>query len=322
MQTSLVTGGAGFIGSHLVEALLAAGRRVLVLDDLSTGSLNNLDAVRTHPNLEILVDSAANSTRLGELISQADEVYHLAAVVGVRLVMEEPVRTVATNVEPTETVLRLVDAQRKPLFLASTSEVYGKNPRVPLSEEDDLVLGTTSKGRWIYACSKALDEYLALSYWRRSGLPVVIARLFNVVGPRQIGRYGMVLPRFVDQALAGGPLVVYDDGQQVRCFAHVADVVRAILDLMACPAAFGKVFNLGSDEPVTIRALAETVVRVVDPCLAIEHVPFSQAYGIGFEDIRCRVPNLTRIRTTIGYQPRHRLEDIVREVVAWKRESI
>ncbi|HXG11620.1 MAG TPA: GDP-mannose 4,6-dehydratase [Gemmataceae bacterium] len=319
MTTSLVTGGAGFIGSHLVEALLAAGRRVVVIDDLSTGSVSNLERVRDHPHLRIVIDSVANEARLAELLREADEVYHLAAVVGVRLVLEEPARTVATNVGPTEALLRHLAEHPRPLFLASTSEVYGKNPNMPLAEDHDLVLGPTSKGRWIYACSKALDEYLALAYHQRVGLPVIVGRFFNVVGPRQVGRFGMVLPRFVDQALSGGPLIVYDDGQQVRCFAHVADAVRAILDLMACPDAFGRVFNLGSDEPVTIRALAETVVRVVDPRLAIEHVPFSQAYAAGFEDIRHRVPDLTRIRATIGYQPRYRLEDIVREVVAWKR---
>src|SRR5437660_2905947 len=264
MQTSLVTGGAGFIGSHLVEALLAAGRRVLVLDDLSTGSMNNLECVRHHPHLQVTVDTISNEERVAELIEEADEVFHLAAVVGVRLVLEEPARTVATHIGPTEMILRLVHAHHKPLFLASTSEVYGKNPKLPLAEEDDLVLGPTSKGRWIYACSKALDEYLALSYYQRSGLPVVVGRFFNVVGPRQVGRYGMVLPRFVDQALAGGPLVVYDDGCQVRCFAHVSDIVRAVLDLMACPAAVGQVFNLGSDQPVTIRGLAEMVAAVVD----------------------------------------------------------
>ena len=334
MQTSLVTGGAGFIGSHLVEALLASGRRVLVIDDLSTGDAANLQNVQGHPNLQLVVDSISNKNRLAELVRQADEVYHLAAVVGVRLVLEDPVRTVATNVDPTETLLRLcagsgdarttgVDSQPKPLFLASTSEVYGKNPKSPLAEDDDLVLGPTSKGRWIYACSKAMDEYLALSY-ARSGLPVIIGRFFNVVGPRQVGRYGMVLPRFVDQALAGGPLVVYDDGRQVRCFAHVSDIVRAVQELMACPAARGRVFNLGSDEPVTIRSLAEKVVAAVRDQetraqLAIEHIPYATAYAAGFEDIQCRVPDLTRIRETIDYRPRHRLDDIIREVVAWKR---
>jgi UDP-glucose 4-epimerase len=322
MQTSLVTGGAGFIGSHLVEALLAAGRRVVVLDDLSTGAMNNLERVRDHRHLQVHIDSISSEARLAELIDQADEVYHLAAVVGVRLVLEEPARTVATHIGPTELILRLIDAGHKPLFLASTSEVYGKNPRLPLSEDDDLVLGPTSKGRWIYACSKALDEYLALSYHQRSGLPVVVGRFFNVVGPRQVGRYGMVLPRFVDQALEGGPLVVYDDGQQVRCFGHVSDVVEGILRLMACPAAHGQVFNLGSDEAVTIRELAERVARLVDPGLAIEHIAYGKAYAPGFEDIRARVPDLARIRRTIGYEPRYKLDDILREVIAWKRDLL
>jgi UDP-glucose 4-epimerase len=330
MLTSLVTGGAGFIGSHLVEALLAAGRRVLVIDDLSTGSRTNLEKVHGHPHLELVIDNVSNATRLAELAQQADEVYHLAAVVGVRLVLEDPSLTVATNVDPTEKILRLCADSRaagrsKPLFLASTSEVYGKNPKSPLAEDDDLVLGPTSKGRWIYACSKAMDEYLALSY-ARSGLPVMVGRFFNVVGPRQVGRYGMVLPRFVDQGLAGGPLVVYDDGSQVRCFAHVTDIVQAVMKLMACPAAKGRVFNLGSDEPVTIRSLAEKVVAAVSALsgnvgspLAIEHIPYTTAYAAGFEDIQCRVPDLTRIRQTIDYRPRHRLEDIIREVVAWKK---
>src|SRR5262249_17009895 len=247
MQTSLFTGGAGFIGSHLVEALLAIGRRVLVLDDLSTGSLANLEPVRNHPHLQVVIGSVNDEARLSELVAQADDVYHLAAVVGVRLGLEEPIPTVNTKINPTEGLLRLLEPRPRPLFLASTSEVYGKNPKTPLAEDDDLVLGPTSRARWVYACSKALDEYLALSYHRRMGLPVVVGRFFNVVGPRQVGRYGMVVPRFVDQALAGGPVVIYDDGRQVRCFAHVADVVRGVMDLLACPAARGRVFNLGSD---------------------------------------------------------------------------
>jgi UDP-glucose 4-epimerase len=319
MQTSLVTGGAGFIGSHLVEALLASGRQVLVLDDLSTGSMANLERVRNHPHLQIVLDSITNEACLSDLVAQADTVYHLAAVVGVRLVLEEPIRTVATNIGPTEAILRLLESRPRPLFLASTSEVYGKNPKTPLAEDDDLVLGPTSRGRWIYACSKALDEYLALSYHRRCGLPVVVGRFFNVVGPRQVGRYGMVVPRFVEQALTGGPIVVYDDGLQVRCFAHVADVVRGLIDLMASSQAVGRVFNLGSDQAVSIRELAERIARLVDPGLAIEHIPYAEAYAPGFEDIRHRVPDLTRIRETIGYRPRHCLDDIIGEVIAWKR---
>jgi UDP-glucose 4-epimerase len=319
MTTSLVTGGAGFIGSHLVEALLAAGRRVVVLDDLSTGSLANLHHVQSHPHLRLILDSVTNEERLGELLDEADEVFHLAAVVGVRLVLEEPERTVATNIGSMESLLRLLSRRPKPLFLASTSEVYGKNPKTPLAEDDDLVFGPTTRGRWVYACSKAVDEYLALAQHQRDGLPVVIGRFFNVVGPRQVGRFGMVLPRFVDRALSGEPLIVHDDGRQVRCFAHVADVVDAVLKLMACPAACGRIFNLGSDVPVTIRELAEMVVRIVDPALAIQHESYERAFRPGFEDIRCRIPDLARVRATIDYRPRRGLADIVGEVVEWKR---
>jgi UDP-glucose 4-epimerase len=318
LTTSLVTGGAGFIGSHLVEALLARGRRVVVLDDLSTGSLANLEDARDNPNLHFVQDSINNEMHLSELLDEADEVYHLAAVVGVRRVLADPEGTVATNVEPVEAILRRLSVRPKPLFLASTSEIYGKNPKSPLAEEDDLVFGTTTRSRWVYACSKAIDEYLALAQHRRDGLPVVIGRFFNVAGPRQVGNFGMVLPRFVDQARKGGPLLVHDDGQQVRCFAHVADMVDAIVKLMACPAANGCVFNLGSDTPMTIRELAETVVRLVNPAAAIEHVSYEKAFPAGFEDIRHRIPDLTRVRQTIDYRPSHGLEDILRDVLAWK----
>jgi UDP-glucose 4-epimerase len=322
MYTSLVTGGAGFIGSHLTRALLARGHHVVVLDDLSTGTLDNLQKIRRHPNLRVVIDTITNEECLAELIDAADEVYHLAAVVGVRLVLDDPVRTIETNIGPTEKILRKLSAQRKPLFLASTSEVYGKSPNMPLSEDDDLVLGPTSKVRWVYAASKALDEYLALDYHSRTGLPVVVGRFFNTVGPRQTGRYGMVVPRFVDQALTGQKLTVHGDGEQVRCFGYVGDVVRGVIGLMRCAEAAGKVFNLGSDEPVTIRLLAERVIQLVNPGLTIEYVPYSEAYGPSYEDIRRRIPDLARIRAAIGYEPRNRLEDIIRKVVRWKRHVL
>jgi UDP-glucose 4-epimerase len=321
MQTILVTGGAGFIGSHLVESLLEMGRRVVVIDDLSTGTIENLEGVQDHPNLDVVIDCITNEARMAELIDEADEIYHLAAVVGVRLILDEPERTVAVNNGATEMIVRRVAEQGKPLFLASTSEVYGKNPKSPLCEDDDSVLGPTAKGRWIYACGKALDDFLALSYHRRTGSPVVIGRFFNTVGPRQVGHYGMVVPSFVQQALDGGPLKVHGDGQQVRCFGHVYDVVRGILGLMSCPEAVGRVYNLGNDEPVSIRQLAERVIQAVNPGLAIKHIPYSQVFSAEFEDIRRRIPDLTRIRTTTGYRPRYTLDDIIRDVVAWKQQA-
>ena len=319
MSTTLVTGGAGFIGSHLVEELLARGRRVVVLDDLSAGSPANLAAVRDHPRLRVVVGDVGDADRLAALLDEAAEVYHLAAVVGVRRVLDEPARTTATNLGGAELLLRLAADRRTPVFLASSSEVYGKSPKVPLSEDDDLVLGPPAAGRWVYALGKALGESLALGYHRGAGLPVVVGRFFNVVGPRQVGRYGMVLPRFVARALAGRPLAVHGDGRQVRCFAHVADVVRGVLDLMACPDARGRVFNLGGDEPVTIRALAERVAALVAPGAAIEHVPYDEAYGPGFEDVRCRVPDLARARAVAGYRPRLGLDDAVRDLAAGMR---
>lgn len=321
MVNSLVTGGAGFIGSHLVEALLSRGRSVIVLDDLSTGSLANLEHVRHNPRLHFVHDTIANEKHLDELLNEAEEIYHLAAVVGVRRVLADPERTVAVNVAPVETILRYLSRRPKPLFLASTSEVYGKTSKTPLSEDDDLVFGATTRSRWVYACSKAIDEYLALAQHQRDGLPVTIGRFFNVAGPRQVGHYGMVLPRFVDRALAGEPLIVHDDGRQVRCFAHVADVVDAVLKLMACPAAHGRTFNLGSDVPVSIRELADAVVRLVNPNAAIEHVSYEQVFPTGFEDIRCRIPDLTRIQQTIDYRLSRGLEDIVRDVLAWKKSE-
>jgi UDP-glucose 4-epimerase len=347
MQHILVTGGAGFIGSHLVETLLARGDRVSVVDDESTGSVANLAAVWNHPRLSYIKGTVADEELIARLVADADEVYHLAAAVGVQLIAQSPIRTIETNIYTTELLLRqlgkLIDAGKSvKFFLASTSEVYGKNPKPQWTEEDDIVLGSTTRPRWSYGASKAIDEFLALAYWRERRLPVVVARLFNVVGPRQTGAYGMVLPRLVDAALAGRPLVVHDDGRQERCFAHVSDVVRMILGLMAAPAAIGGVCNVGSDRPVSILDLARRVVAVVEgtgkedpkseirnpkseiPCpssLRIEFQSYAEAYGDDFEDCRRRVPDLTKLRRLTGLQARYGLDDIIRELVAWKRGS-
>ena len=324
MARCLITGGAGFIGSHLSEALLARGYEVSVIDDLSTGAEENLRAIADHPQFRFYQGSINDSELLFRLLDWSDHVYHLAAAVGVKLVLDQPVRTIETNIHPAQMLFAHL-AAREPLkrrvFLASTSEVYGKSSRDRLREDDDMVLGPTSKARWAYGCSKAIDEFLALAYGHEFGLPVVVGRFFNVVGPRQVGTYGMVVPRFIEQALDGGPVVVYDDGQQVRCFAHVKDVVRAVVELMHCDAAVGGVYNIGNDEPVAMRALAEKVIALVDPALAIEHLPYEKAYATGFEDIRKRVPDLTRLRETIGFQVQYHLEDILSEAIAWRRAS-
>lgn len=322
MARCLVTGGAGFIGSHLTEHLLAEGHHVTVLDDLSTGQRDNLKALESNPRLTFRSGSITDPVLLTEVVRDIDAIYHLAAAVGVKLVADDPVRTIETNIYPTETLLRLaVQAGGKPFFLASTSEVYGKNPKERWTEEDDLHLGPTSRPRWAYGCSKAIDEFLALAYHRKFGLPVVIARFFNVVGPRQVGHYGMVIPRFVDQALNGGPVIVYDDGGQVRCFAHVAEVVQSIVTLMKTPAACGKVFNIGSDQPWSIRQLAEAVIAKVDPRAQIEYLAYGQAYGDDFEDVRRRVPDVTRLEQTIGFKPRMGLNEILDDIVSWKRQQ-
>lgn len=320
MSRCLVTGGAGFIGSHLTEALLGAGHEVIVLDDLSTGQRENLGPCAAHPKLTFRAGSITDPVLMSELVAEADVIYHLAAAVGVKLVADDPVRTIETNIYPTETLLRLaVQGGRKPFFLASTSEVFGKNPKERWTEEDDLHLGPTSRPRWAYGCSKAIDEFLALAYHRKYGLPVVVGRFFNVVGPRQVGHYGMVIPRFVDQALSGGPVVVYDDGSQVRCFAHVREVVEAIRRLMATPAAAGRVFNIGSDQPWSIRGLAEAIIAKTNPAVKIEYIPYHQAYGEDFEDVQRRVPDVTRLEQTIGFKPQTGLAEILDDIIAWKR---
>jgi UDP-glucose 4-epimerase len=321
MARCLVTGGAGFIGSHLTARLLRDGEDVVVLDDLSTGRRENLDPVAHHPRLRIVVGSITDPLVLSEAVQGTEVIYHLAAAVGVRLVAENPVHTIETNIYPTECLLRLAVQGGQRFYLASTSEVYGKNPKPEWTEEDDLHLGPTSRPRWAYGCSKAIDEFLALAYHRKYHLPVVIGRFFNVVGPRQIGHYGMVIPRFVDQALAGQPLTVYDDGSQVRCFAHVSEVVDCVVRLMHSDAAVGRIFNIGSDQPVTIRQLAEEIIRRVNPAVRIEHLSYQTAYGDDFEDVARRVPVVTRLLETVGRKPSMPLGELLDDIIAAKRAA-
>lgn len=316
----LITGGAGFIGSQLAEALIAKDFRVTVIDDESTGDPENLAAIRDHFHFSYIKSSMADKALLRNALADVDQVYHLAAAVGVQLISAAPIHTIETNVYLTELLLMELLRQMRlgrevKLFLASSSEVYGKNPKPRWTEDDDLVLGPTTRPRWSYGASKAIDEFLALAYWREHKLPVVIGRFFNVVGPRQVGRYGMVLPRLVDAAVAGQPLVVHDDGKQTRCFIHVADVVRAMIDLMKAPAAVSGVFNIGHDEPVTIHELAKQVAAVAKPGLEIQFQTYAEAYDAEFEDIRHRVPDLTKLRKTINFQPTYTLDAIIREVV-------
>lgn len=321
MARCLVTGGAGFIGSHLTEQLLEQGHEVVVLDDLSTGRAENLAACADHPNLTLRTGSITDHVLLTDVVRTVDVIYHLAAAVGVKLVAEDPVRTIETNIYPTELLLQLASQRGLPFYLASTSEVYGKNSKEVWTEEEDLLFGPTSRPRWAYGCSKAIDEFLALAYFRKYELPVVIGRFFNVVGPRQVGNYGMVVPRFIDQALKGGPIQVYDDGQQVRCFAHVSEVVDCVIRLVNTPAAAGGIFNVGSDSPVTIEGLARAVIERVGGDASIEYVPYRKAYGDDFEDVRRRVPCVDRLYETIGVKPSRPLTDILDDIIAWKRSQ-
>ena len=312
---SLITGGAGFIGSHLCEALLARGESVIVLDDLSTGSVENLRNVRKHPDLLCVFESMMNRSLLCELVDESDAVYHLAAAVGVRRIIDSPVRTIETNVRGTELVLECAAKKGKPVFIASTSEVYGKNAVVPFRENDDIVLGPSSRSRWSYATSKLLDEFLALAYWHEKKVPVVVGRLFNTVGPRQTGRYGMVLPSFVGQALQGEPITVFGSGQQSRCFSHVNDVVEAIIRLMGCESAVGEVVNIGNDQEVSILKLAEMVKAQAGSSSPIQFVPYDEAYAPGFEDMVRRVPSLEKLVSHIGFRPTTPLPAIIQSVI-------
>jgi UDP-glucose 4-epimerase len=321
VKKTLVTGGAGFIGSHLTEALLARGDQVTVIDDESTGSAKHLEAVRAHERFTFVPGSVADDEIMERLTRDVDEVYHLAAAVGVALIARKPLETIERNIYPTELLFSLLrerwrNGEKLRCFLASTSEVYGKNPKAVWGEDDDLVFGSTTRPRWSYGASKAIDEFLALASWRQYGLPIVIGRFFNVVGPRQTGSYGMVLPRFVEAALAGRPLTVHDDGQQIRCFAHVRDVISAVIQLMETDAAVGRVFNIGSDQPVTIAELARQVIAAAGSKSTIQFESYQQAYDEDFEDIRRRIPDLSRLKATIGHQPRLTLADVIRELVA------
>ncbi len=315
----LITGGAGFIGSHLADAYLARGDEVAVLDDLSTGSMENIRHLKHHPRFHYTVDSVHKASVVAELIDECDVVFHLAAAVGVRLIVESPVRTIETNVHGTEVVLAQANKKQKKVLVASTSEVYGLSTQVPFREDGPLVMGASTKGRWSYACSKALDEFLALAYCREKKLPVVVVRLFNTVGPRQTGRYGMVIPNFVRQALAGRPITVYGDGTQTRCFCDVRDVVGALVALMDHPAAVGEVFNVGSNEEVSIAELAEVVKVLADSRSELVYVPYGEAYEAGFEDMPRRVPDIGKINRLVGFRPTRSLEQILTGVIEHHR---
>lgn len=310
----LVTGGAGFIGSHLAEALLARGDEVCVVDDLSTGSIRNIAHLKTNARFEYIIDSCANFSMMAELVDSCDQIFHLAAAVGVKLIIESPVRTIETNVRMTEIVLTLASKKKRPILVASTSEVYGKSEQVPFSEDGDLVMGATSKGRWSYACSKAIDEFLAIAYWKEKRLPTVIVRLFNTVGPRQTGTYGMVIPSFVRQALKGVPITVYGDGTQSRCFTHVAEVIQALVGLMSNEKSYGEVYNVGNTTEVSMNELAQRVRQSCDSRSDIVHIPYAEAYEQGFEDMQRRVPDISKIRAAIGWEPRIELDQILNDV--------
>jgi len=312
---SLITGGAGFIGSHLAEELLRRGEEVWVIDDLSTGRYENVANLVGNPKFHLQIDTIMDQEVMEELIDRCDLVYHLAAAVGVRLIVDKPVETMETNILGTEVVLKLANRDKKKVIISSTSEIYGKSDNVPFKEDDDRILGSTTMRRWCYSCSKAIDEFLALAYHQEKKSPVVIARMFNTVGPRQTGQYGMVVPRFVQSALLGHPIQVYGDGEQTRCFTYVDDVVEALVGLAHCPQAVGEIFNVGSEEEISINELAKMVKRLTKSKSPIEHLPYDKAYEKGFEDMRRRVPDLTKIRSLIGFRPKVNLEEMLLKII-------
>ncbi len=317
----LITGGAGFIGSHLAEELLKRGNKVCVIDDLSTGSLENVNHLRSNPNFSLVIETVLNETVMDRLVSECDEIYHLAAAVGVELIVKSPVATIERNILGTDVVLRLANRYLRKVLITSTSEIYGKSEAVPFKEDADRVLGPTTKSRWSYSSSKAIDEFLALAYYKEKNLETVIMRLFNTVGPRQTGRYGMVIPRFVQQALAGKPLTVYGDGNQLRCFTFVDDVVGAAIKLMASPKALGQVINIGNDRGITIKELAEKIISMTQTSSEIIFIPYDDAYEEGFEDMRVRKPDLEKAFRLIGYSPKIQLDEILQRVIEYFKEK-
>jgi len=318
----LITGGAGFIGSHLSDAYLGRGDEVFIVDDLSTGSFGNIEHLKDHPRFHYRIDSVHNRPVTAELVDQCDVIFHLAAAVGVKLIVESPVRTIETNVHGTEVVLSLASKKKKKVLVASTSEVYGLSAEIPFREDGNLVMGATTKGRWSYACSKAIDEFLALAYWREKKLPTVIVRLFNTVGPRQTGQYGMVIPTFVKQALSGRPITVYGSGEQSRCFCYVGDIVGALMKLMDDESAVGEVFNVGSDQEITILDLARKVKELTKSKSEIAFVPYDEAYEEGFEDMPRRIPDISKVNRQVGFQPEKSLDGILESVIEFHSEQM
>jgi UDP-glucose 4-epimerase len=321
-RTNFITGGAGFIGSHLCEALLEQGEEVLVLDNFATGDRRNLSHLEHHDRLHLHEGSCFEEDRVAELVDRADRVFHLAAAVGVKLIVENPIQTITTNIATTEILLREAEKKKTPILIASTSEVYGKSQDLPFNEDGDLLLGPSTRGRWSYAASKLIDEFLAIGYWRERNIPTVITRFFNTVGPRQTGQYGMVIPRFVRQALEGGPITVYGDGKQSRCFGHVQDVIGGMLRIFELGDQWGEVFNLGNDSEITIEELASRIRDKVNPDVEITFTPYEAVFGREFEDMRRRIPDLSKARERLNYSPVRTIDDILDEVIAYEKGTL
>ena len=317
----LITGGAGFVGSHLADRLIKGGHEITVIDDLSTGRYSNVEHLEDQKGFRLIIDTVLNQRLMEELIRETDRVYHMASAVGVRLIMEQPVKTIETIFHGTDVVLKFCSRYRKRVLIPSTSEVYGKGASIPFAEGDDLLTGATDKHRWAYACAKTLDEFLALAHWKETRLPVVVVRLFNTVGPRQTGQYGMVVPRFVQAALKNEPIPVYGDGTQARCFGHVSDVVEGLVKMLETPICFGQVINIGNDEEVSIMGLADRAITLTGSSSEVKFVPYEEAYGEGFEDMRRRVPSLEKAKRLIGYKPTRTLDNIINDVAGEYRKT-